>query len=262
MAFQRELGMAFEDPDVAHAYTYRPAYPDALIEALIQLPVQHKRALDLGCGTGKIACAISPYFEHVDAVDVSISMLDAAPKSRRSNIRWIHNRAETVPLAGRYDLVTAGASIHWMDHAVLFPRIAGVLAPGGFLAVVEGDGVADAPWMMEWLQFIEHWLGRMGKPYNPDGFQQSMDAYLDWLTVKGQLTFNTNVTQSIEDYTACQHSRASWSRRLMGTGRSLEFDDDLRLLLQPYSRGGTIQYTVTTTLTWGTPDGEKVHPPR
>ena len=89
-----------------------------------------------------------------------------------------------------------------------------------------------------------------------------MDEYLDWLTVKGQLTCNTNVTQNIEDYVACQHSRATWSRQSMGTRRSLEFDDDLRSLLQHYSSGGDIQYTMTTTLTWGTPDVEKVHPPR
>ena len=36
-----------------------------------------------------------------------------------SNIRWIVADAEAAPLAGEYDLVTAGASIHWMRPAVL-----------------------------------------------------------------------------------------------------------------------------------------------
>jgi methylase of polypeptide subunit release factors len=62
-------GKEFEDPDVVRCYAFRPAYPPALHERLVALAPGPGHALDLGCGPGKLAIALSSRFEQVTAVD-------------------------------------------------------------------------------------------------------------------------------------------------------------------------------------------------
>ena len=78
-------------------------------------------------------------FEAVDAVDPSQPMLDVARESGVPNVRWICSTTEHAPLEDSYDLVTAGTSIHWMDPAVVFPRLRKLLDGRGFVAVLNGD---------------------------------------------------------------------------------------------------------------------------
>ncbi|MFN3521428.1 MAG: hypothetical protein ACK4YQ_04215 [Phenylobacterium sp.] len=58
------------------------------------------------------------------------------------------------------------ASLHWMTHAVLFPKLADALAPDGIIAAVDGDGPADAPWLADHQAVVVRWLdaGQDGGP--------------------------------------------------------------------------------------------------
>ncbi len=162
----RTRGAAFDDVDVARAYAFRPDYPPEMYVFLMNLTPTHNRALDLGCGPGKIAHGIAGSFRQVDAVDPSLPMLQVADDGRYPNINWIHGPAETVQLTPPYDLVTAGASMHWLDHAVVFPGLAEVLADGGIIAVMEGDDVHDAEWSAERLAFLKRWVEKLGGSFD------------------------------------------------------------------------------------------------
>src|SRR6185437_12928782 len=53
---------------------------------------------------------------------ISAAMIEAGrrrPGGDNARLRWLAGAAETVPLPGRYALVTAGASLHWMDWALV-----------------------------------------------------------------------------------------------------------------------------------------------
>lgn len=249
----REGGTSFDDADVARAYAYRPPYPDPVYDFVTSLPRRRERALDLGCGTGKIAHNLATRFRHVDAVDPSLPMLRLADNGQHANITWVHATAETAQLAPAYDLVTAGASIHWMDHAAVFPKFAGILAESGVLAVIEGDGAHNPPWQSAWKRFIHRWLERIGGEYDPEGFRRSMTSYQQWMTIAGERTFVMTFTQDIDGFIECQHSRATWSRAALGQEHIEGFDSDLRDLLLPYSTEGVISYTVRTQVVWGVP---------
>ncbi|MEE9255157.1 MAG: class I SAM-dependent methyltransferase, partial [Pseudomonadales bacterium] len=145
MALDRTQGEAFDDREVVRSYACRAPYSPAMYEFLFDL-VSLSAALDLGCGPGKIARVLADRFARVDAVDPSLPMLEVArelDRDRPLNINWIHARGETAPFEPPYDLITAGASIHWMDHAVVFPRLAAAIADGGFMAVMDGDGAHE-----------------------------------------------------------------------------------------------------------------------
>ena len=245
--------LAFDDEDVAAAYACRPPYPEELYEFLADLPGQRRRALDLGCGPGKIAHRLAERFDHVDAVDPSPAMLRIAAASSHTNISWIPGLAETAALAPQYDLVTAGASIHWMDHEVLFPRLASLIARDGFIAVIEGDDAHDPPWQDAWVAFVERWLGRLGQSYDPSGYRARMAAFQSWVEKSGERSFDARFRQPVEHFIECQHSRATWSRSNLGKRRAADFGAELAALIAPYAVDGIIEYRTRTSVIWGTP---------
>jgi len=53
---------------------------DALIKQIDQLNLKlaHKKALDFGCGVGRVTQALSKYFDTVDGVDIAPSMIELA----------------------------------------------------------------------------------------------------------------------------------------------------------------------------------------
>src|SRR6185312_6321948 len=125
---ERERGAAiFAAQDVAASYHGRPPYAPALYAALLALTPARTRALDLGCGPGKVARVLADHFAEVVALDRSAAMLSvgrAEDAGRHPNIRWVEARAEDYGDEAGFDLVVAGASIHWFDPAVLFPKLA------------------------------------------------------------------------------------------------------------------------------------------
>ena len=253
-------GGAFDDADVAAAYIHRPPYPAELYAFLAALPARRRRALDLGCGPGKLAHELATHFEQVDAVDPALAMLRIADPaassgqaSRQANITWIHGFAETAPLAASYDLVTAGASIHWMDHAVVFPRLASILSDTGFVAVLGGDHAHDVPWQAEWEDFLRRWLEILGDAYDPGGYEEAMSTFKAWMDIAGERTFGSEFSQRVEDFIECQHSRATWSRANLGPDLTARFDAELRAMLRPYAADGLLTYGTRAEVVWGRP---------
>jgi SAM-dependent methyltransferase len=60
----------------------------------LQLPHSRGRALDFGCGVGRVALALAPYFDEVTGVDIAPAMLAAARRrDARGTCRFILNTA-------------------------------------------------------------------------------------------------------------------------------------------------------------------------
>ena len=122
---QIEYAAQFKDAAVAAAYRYRPEYPEALFPMLADLVVGRPRlVLDVGCGTGFVARPLVSLVDRVDGVDFSAPMLEIArglPNGDHPNIHWIHGPIEEVELDPPYGLITAGASLHWMEWPVVMP---------------------------------------------------------------------------------------------------------------------------------------------
>jgi SAM-dependent methyltransferase len=104
----------FQDQSVVDRYHLRPAYPPETFTILNELIVDEPRAvLDVGCGTGNVARPLTEYVEHIDAVDLSLPMLERArmlPGGDSPKIRWLHGRAEDVETQPPYALVQVQAA--------------------------------------------------------------------------------------------------------------------------------------------------------
>lgn len=252
-AFDPANGGAFDDADVARAYRHRAPYARGAIDHLLMLAPRRGRALDLGCGPGKLALALAPHFAHVDAVDPSAAMIDVALQAHAPNIAWICATAEDAPLHGAYDLVVAGTSLHWMDHTILFPRLKGLMAPDAVLAAIEGDGVSEAPWRGVFDAFITDWLARLGTLRNEQAFRTALARHETHLEIAGRERFSALNAEAIGDFIEGQHSRATWTRARLGPALTREFDRDLTDRLSPYAEDGILHYTTETRTVWGRP---------
>jgi SAM-dependent methyltransferase len=242
---------AFDDPDVARCYACRPPYAPEALAALAALPTTRLRALDLGCGPGKLAGPLARCFEAVIALDPSAPML---AEGRRlwpaENIDWRCASDADAPLDAPFNLVVAGTSIHFMDHARLFPRLAEATA---VFATVSGDHPPDPPWAAVWDEARDHWLRRVGRTPDPAGFHAFGHRHEAWLDIEGRRSFAFTVSHRLEDFIACQHSRAAWSRRAMGARLAAAFDEDVARRLGPWTQDGLITYELVTELVWGQP---------
>jgi trans-aconitate 2-methyltransferase len=111
----------------------RPA-TDLLAQIDLENP---KRVIDLGCGTGNSTEQLHQRWPHAEltGLDNSPDMLSQA-RAAHPDWKWIESGVEQWTPDEKFDLVFSNACLHWIaNHAVLFPRLLGHVAPGGALAV-------------------------------------------------------------------------------------------------------------------------------
>lgn len=103
------------------------------MDLLAQVPdLPDGDVIDLGCGTGVMAAALTASGRRLVGVDASPEMLAKAHGYDEVVEADIGCWAPRSPPA----LIFSNAALHWLDgHDALMPRLAGMLAPGGSLAV-------------------------------------------------------------------------------------------------------------------------------
>jgi SAM-dependent methyltransferase len=104
---------------------------------LRRLPQPCKRVLDVGCGSGAFAARIARQAGHVDALDRSAAMIEAARHRTPGNVTCLLADALTDPLPGAdYDAIVSISALHHMPLQDALRRWAAALRPGGVLAVI------------------------------------------------------------------------------------------------------------------------------
>jgi SAM-dependent methyltransferase len=164
----RAAGAAiFAQAEVAASYYARQPYAPAAYETLLAQVPGRARALDLGCGPGPVARVLAERFGEVVALDPSAPMIaegQAADAGAHPNIRWLCARAEDFGDNGNFDVVTAGSSIHWVDPAAVFPKLARLT---GLIAMLANDPLFPRPpppcGIEAWLDFLTRWNERVGR---------------------------------------------------------------------------------------------------
>ncbi len=100
-----------------------------------------RRALDVGCGTGRYTVLLAERFGEVLGVDAAPGMIEFAAQQRaHQNARYeVRDLFELSPdEQGRFDLVLAFSFVlHAGTPGVVLPRLRDLVAPGGRLVVVE-----------------------------------------------------------------------------------------------------------------------------
>jgi SAM-dependent methyltransferase len=114
---------------------YRPGYPSALIDEL--LAPRPARALDVGCGTGKVA---------IELMRRGVPVLGIEPDSRMADVaRRIASFESWEPAGRTYDLLTAGHAWHWVHPEIGMTKAASITVSGGTVALFWNYHVVDGP---------------------------------------------------------------------------------------------------------------------
>lgn len=249
------LAGVFGHPGVAASYRHRPPYPAEVFDQLERLIVDEPRTvLDLGAGEGALARRLAPRVDRVDAVDISEAMIAAGqerPGGRHENLRWILGAAESADLDGPYALVSAGASLHWMDLDVTLGRLAHVMTADAQFAVVE-HGPRDQPWEDDLVSVIR----RHSRNPNFDTTFSIIDAMTDrgLYAVTGRTEIGpVPFEQSVDDYIEHLHSTSSLAREHMSAAEIEEFGNGVRRVVAPYQHDDMLDLGVVAQFTWGRP---------
>lgn len=257
MPLQKPSGLSpehaaqFQDSSIVRAYRHRKPYSDEAFNILSQLAGSPEpRILDLGCGTGDLTMGLARFARQIDALDISEEMLSEAKRRPLSSrqVQWILSPAETAPISGPYDLVTAAQSLHWMDWPVVFAKIKTALKPGRFLAIVERGYVNRAWWNDEFQSIIDFYS--TNKDFQKYGLIEELQSRQLFRLAGTQKTSPIPFRQSVGDLIEAFHSRNGFSRERMGESAAA-FDQAAAVHLAKFAKDGMLDLGATTSITWG-----------
>ncbi|MFB0489383.1 trans-aconitate 2-methyltransferase [Methylobacterium sp. OAE515] len=124
-------------------------------------------AVDLGCGPGNSTALIAARYPDAEVIglDTSPAMLESA-RARLSGLAFALADAATWVPERAPDLIFANAVLQWLpDHATLLPRLFGLLAPDGVLAVQMPDNLAEPSHrLMREVAGAGPWSAAIGDP--------------------------------------------------------------------------------------------------
>ena len=113
---------------------YRPGYPEALIQFLLQLVKNREVAWDCATGNGQFATLLAPYFNRVEATDISRQQMAEAIQA--PNLFYTCTPAEKTDFPSHhFDLVTVAQAVHWFDFSHFYEEVKRCLKPGGIICI-------------------------------------------------------------------------------------------------------------------------------
>lgn len=260
--FRYAYSSIFQDESVVRAYRYRPNYPSAtfrLLADLLPARCTPRAVLDAGCGTGFVARPLAALVERVDAVDFSRAAIGEGkrlPGGDHPRLRWIEGAIESVAVDPPYCLITAGASMHWFDWDVVFPRFARLLTPEGLFVAI---GIRqDRPaWMREEVGPVlaRYSMNQDFAPYSKEEILAQMEERGLFRQMGSAQTEAITWKQPVDEWVESIHARNGFSRERMDQGKAAEADALLTEIASRHadSADGLITHRYAGALVWGKP---------
>jgi ubiquinone/menaquinone biosynthesis C-methylase UbiE len=249
-----EYAAQLKDRSIVEAYHHRPPYPTEVFVILSDLITDEPRAvLDVGCGTGDIARGLVNFVDRVDAVDFSQGMIEkgkSLPGGSHPKINWMCGRVEEVELNHPYAMVTAGASLHWMDWDVVTARFQEVLTPRGYITIVDRK-VMPTPWDAELKKIIPRFS--TNQDYQPYDLIEELEVRHLFRKIGEKRTKPVPFVQPLDGYIEAFHSMNGLSRERMSKESASAFDAQVKELVSRFSNGGNVELQIVGVVVWGTP---------
>ncbi|MBE9214242.1 methyltransferase domain-containing protein [Plectonema cf. radiosum LEGE 06105] len=132
---------------------YRPSYPEAAIDKILEnftLPIA---VADVGAGTGISARQLASRGVNVIAIEPNAAMRNAAESNQ--NVEWKNGTAEATNLPdASVDLITCFQAFHWFTPEPTLAEFRRILKPSGRLAVVWNNRDKNDEFTAEYSRII------------------------------------------------------------------------------------------------------------
>jgi ubiquinone/menaquinone biosynthesis C-methylase UbiE len=171
-----------------------------------------RRALDLGCGTGRLAAALAERSDcTVTGVDFSADMLGVARKRVPPEVTLVRGSAEALPFAdAAFERAVLWLVAHLLDQPVAFRELLRVLEDDGRAAIVTGE--------------FDNWSGRffpsVGRIEQDDGGPRV------WAQQLVEAGFARTAEERLSLAATLTRAEALWRLRGRYTSSLLALDDD------------------------------------
>lgn len=143
----RQYGKVFDA--VADEYDRnRPAYPGELVDQACQVAGigPGDRVLEIGCGSGQLTRSLVARGLRVTALEPGENLMKLARQNLAGTeaVEFVNASFEDAPCPpAHFQAVFSASALHWVDPDVGWRKIAGVLAPGGTLALIQYFGLEE-----------------------------------------------------------------------------------------------------------------------
>src|SRR5215475_12655219 len=143
----RRYGKVFDE--IAAEYDRRrPAYPDELLDQACQVAGigPGDQVLEVGCGSGQLTRGLVARGLHVTALEPGQSLMALARQNLAGagEVKFVNAQFEDGSLPReQFQAVFSASAFHWVDPEVSWRKAAGVLVPGGTLALVQYFGLQE-----------------------------------------------------------------------------------------------------------------------
>lgn len=146
MVVPNDIRLTFDQvPDLYQQL--RPTCPPQLLDAIFARLPRAPRVVEVGPATGQLTGDLLERGAHVTAVEIGPNLAQALSARFRGDTRLsvVNAPFESAPLdVGSFDAVLAANAYHWIDAERRVTRPFELLAPGGWLGLIELIQVASA----------------------------------------------------------------------------------------------------------------------
>lgn len=148
----------------ARGWNHNTLYHRVILESI---PPGCRRALDVGCGEGRLTREVRRVVPCVVGIDSDVASIAAAQSHPGADeITYIRGDFLTHSFEpGSFDLVCAVASLHHMDAEIGLRRMSVLLRPGGVLAVIGLARSAPRDLPLDAAAIVPNLIRRVRAPY-------------------------------------------------------------------------------------------------
>lgn len=240
-----------------HYLAGRPAYSPALIRRVAgacELQGSH-RLLDLACGPGQLSVAFSTWVGTVLAVDPEAGMLEVAAELAAGiapNVSFLQGSSyDLSPALGQFRAAVIGRAFHWMDRPDTLRRLDALLEPGGAVVLIRTSQPHDPanPWMTEYRRLLDAYADQDPEraARKTASWASHEEVLLDSVFCHIEsVAFVERRRMPVQRLLERPLSMSSLSRERLG-GKLDELVEELRALVTPHARDGTVEEIVAST---------------
>lgn len=232
-----------------HYDDFRPGYPQAAVERILQYTGENAVIADIGSGTGKLAALLAGHASRLYAVEPNAHMRRIL-RHRTADfpqVQLIAATAEALPLPDHsVDAITVGEAYHWFDNEQTRAEFRRILKPGGHVFLLWNRFARNA--------FYDEMLAiQQAYSTHPSPRQPTRAERADTLFCPGkwaQFTFDSTLQQSFEQFFGGMSSASSAPEAGTVTGKA--YRAAVQVLFDKYAVRGRLATQVETLCFAGT----------
>ncbi|MBV8358013.1 MAG: class I SAM-dependent methyltransferase [Deltaproteobacteria bacterium] len=225
---------------------YREPYSRVFFETIAQhLNLTGRERLgDIGCGPAPLAIGFAPYVGSCTGVDPEPAMIAAARELAVESgvtLNLIEARIEQLPETfERFDIVTIGRALHWMEPQMTLRVLERIVAEGGSLLICGATpplGPSN-PWLEPYNQVRSLWVDHRGEErYSNDAEQRFAGSRFRFVE---RIVVSTTHSVTMEELVRRSLSRSTTSPQVLGE-RLAEFEQALAEAVRPFASDGVLR---------------------